>query len=200
MPPGEVGNVLEPVLPAAGEAVNEQERWPLAHLDVVCLGPDDVHLVAVLPPVDPQPLRVGVAVGVRTVRRSRRRQLDLAPREFHGEGCIRGDAAELVANGVVGISAALRLVGNREIGVAGAHAYPIRSRIGISRIWRLGTEAATQARNVPIGPGCFRLFWCLTGEQLANSPASSGNVRGPCDDPRGSTSYFPPLPPGRSRP
>jgi hypothetical protein len=35
---GEVGNVLEPVLPAAAEAVDEEQRRALSDLDIVDLG------------------------------------------------------------------------------------------------------------------------------------------------------------------
>ena len=41
------------------------------HLDVVHAGPSDVDVAKVLAPVDPQPLGIGVAVGIRAVRRRR---------------------------------------------------------------------------------------------------------------------------------
>jgi hypothetical protein len=82
MAAGEVGDVLEPVLPAAAETVDEEQWRPVADLDVVDLGQRRVRLAPrmgfqpggvdldpsqVLSPVDPQPLRVGIAVGVGTV-------------------------------------------------------------------------------------------------------------------------------------
>ena len=43
---------------------------------------------------------------------------------------------------------------------------------------------SSHARNVPVRPGCFRLFRCLTGEQMANK--SEGRPRGlPFYSPRG---------------
>ena len=61
-PRAEVGQVLQPVLPAAGDAVDEDDRLALADLDVVDARPGQLDPLQVLPPVDPRPLRVGVAV------------------------------------------------------------------------------------------------------------------------------------------
>ena len=69
MAAGEVGDVLEPVLPAPGQPVHEHERGAFAHLDVV--HPRAVHRAGaqVAAPVDVEPL--GAAVGPVAVGQGR---------------------------------------------------------------------------------------------------------------------------------
>ena len=52
----EVGQVLKPVLPAAGDAVDEEDRFTFPDLDVVDVGPRQLDLTQMLTPVDLQPL------------------------------------------------------------------------------------------------------------------------------------------------
>src|SRR5215207_6739984 len=162
---GELRDVLEPVLPGTREAMDEKNGRPNTQLDVGRSSADHVDFTAVLRPLDAQPLRVGIAVGVRAVGRGGGGQVNSARCQSPGVAGVPGDPAKLIAYGP-------RF--HRGLGLLDglpwflAHAYPIRSRIGISRIWRLGTEGLSHARNVPIRPGYFRLFRCLTGEQMAN--------------------------------
>ncbi len=58
-------HVLEPVLPAAAEAVDEDDRRTLADLGVVDPLGADLDRVEMLPPVDPHPGRLGLGVAVR---------------------------------------------------------------------------------------------------------------------------------------
>ena len=82
MTAGEVGDVLEPVLPAAAEAVDEDDRHPALvlrrpRLDIVDAGRlaartavgggVDVGRSQVLAPIDPKPFRVRVAIRVGSV-------------------------------------------------------------------------------------------------------------------------------------
>ena len=117
---GEVGDVLEPVLPRAREAVDEDDRDPGAGAELRVVDPGAFHLdlANVGSPVDLEPLGVRVAVGIRALRRGRVRELADGRRE--GEVLLQ----ELPDQG-----GARRVAGGR------AHAYPARSRMGISWIW-----------------------------------------------------------------
>ncbi len=95
---GEVRDVLQPVLPAPGEAVDEDQRGALSHFDVVDPRPDYVDLPKMLAPVDPQPLGIRVAVGVRTVSRRGRGKVHSARGQADGVGRVGGDPAKLVAD------------------------------------------------------------------------------------------------------
>src|SRR5918995_2439433 len=125
---GEIRDVLEPVLPTAGEPVNEHDRAAaLAHLAVVHARPRDIHLTQMLAPIDPQPFRVRVAVRVGAVRRGRVGRWSCA-RE-RPQRPPRGVPLPLFVGARFG----------RALGANRHHAYPIRSRIGTSRIcggWR----------------------------------------------------------------
>ena len=92
------GMCLQPVLPGAREAVDEDDRGAFAHLDVVDARADHIDRPQMVAPVDPQPLRVGIAVGVRPVGRCRRRKLYPPRRQLHRVGGVGGDPAELVAD------------------------------------------------------------------------------------------------------
>jgi hypothetical protein len=92
----ETGNLLEPVLPGAGEPVHEHQRRALSHLDVVDLGSDHLDLVAMLGPVDAEPLRIGVAVGVGSIRRGGLRELGPPRGQPHGEAGVGGDPPQLL--------------------------------------------------------------------------------------------------------
>src|SRR5215210_4677647 len=66
---GEVGEVLEPVLPRAGQPVDEDDRQTVARTDVHVVDPLPLDLgpVKMLAPVDLAPVRVGrgAVFGVR---------------------------------------------------------------------------------------------------------------------------------------
>jgi len=62
--PPEMQQVFEPVPPAAGEPVEEDDRLALADLGVVDRGPRQLDPVQVLAPVDPHPVGGGVRVAV----------------------------------------------------------------------------------------------------------------------------------------